>query len=359
MSFGIDIHLIFVAIFAALLTCILCLLILVSQEWHGRFSLDSLNGVQKLHVKPTPRVGGIAIFMGLMVASFSATEGVNDLLQAILWSSLPGFLIGVAEDLTKKIGVLERLLATMSCGLLAWFLTGVAIDRVEIIGIDSLLKVLPVSVAFTAFAVAGVINAFNIIDGFNGLASGMSVLCLSAIGVIAYFENDLILVQTAIVLIALAFGFMVINFPYGKIFLGDGGAYLLGFMVAWLAVLLPIRNPTVSVWSSLLACVYPVMEVLFSIFRRYNRQIHPGHPDRLHLHSLIKSRFVQKNLSGLSPSLQNAVVSPIVWGLQAGPALLAIIFYKHQTTLMIYLLISILLYIWLYRRLTSFARQLR
>jgi UDP-N-acetylmuramyl pentapeptide phosphotransferase/UDP-N-acetylglucosamine-1-phosphate transferase len=88
---------------------------------------------------------------------------------------------------------------------------------------------LPLSVVFTEFAVAGIANDINIIDGFNGLATGTVLIALGSLGYTAYLANDPVLAKVCFVLGGIALGFFLVNYPLGKIFLGDGGAYVLGF----------------------------------------------------------------------------------------------------------------------------------
>lgn len=124
------------------------------------------------------------------------------------------------------------------------------------------------SVVLTAFAVGGVANSINIIDGFNGLASTASTLAFIGYALLAWQVGDAELVGVALVLAACVWGFFWVNWPLGKIFLGDGGSYFVGFSLAWVAVMLIERNPSVSAFAALLVCAHPVIEVLFSIFRR-------------------------------------------------------------------------------------------
>ncbi|MFN5700513.1 MAG: glycosyl transferase, partial [Betaproteobacteria bacterium] len=149
-------------------------------------------------------------------------------------------------------------------------------------------------------------------------------------------------------------GFLVVNFPLGKIFLGDGGAYTLGFWLAWLAVLLIERNPEVSAVAVLLSCAYPVLEVVFSVVRRL-RRAHPAmHPDRLHLHSLVKCRLARKRLAHWPTVMQNASVSPFVWLIALGPACMGAVFWKTPPAAWAGLLAFALVYAVIYRRLALF-----
>lgn len=332
------------------------LTIVVTTRWHGKFSLDGTTGVQKIHAAPTPRIGGVAIFAGLILAYLFSADPVRALFGPLLIAGLPAFCFGVAEDITKRVSVLTRLLATMASGTLAWALTGISITRTEIGGLDAILAWAVVSVSFTAFAVGGVANAVNIIDGFNGLASGTVVICLVAIGLIAEGCGDLELARICFIVCAVTIGFFVLNFPFGKLFLGDGGAYLLGFMLAWLAVSLLHRNPGVSAWAPLLACAYPVFETLFTIARRIWAKTHPGAPDSNHLHSLVKIAIARRYFADWRPYLRNAVVSPFSWAIASVPAAFAVRYATHTGALLIAGTASLMLYLSMYWYVASASK---
>lgn len=101
--------------------------------------------------------------------------------------SLPGFLSGLPEDLTKKVGVKVRLLSIMISAGLAGFFLNAWLGSVQILGIDNLMMAYPfVVAAITCFAVGGAANAFNIIDGYNGLSSMVAVIILSGIAYVAF-----------------------------------------------------------------------------------------------------------------------------------------------------------------------------
>jgi UDP-N-acetylmuramyl pentapeptide phosphotransferase/UDP-N-acetylglucosamine-1-phosphate transferase len=331
-----DLHLPHITLLAgALTTFFICLLIVLTKSWHGHLTLDHSSGVQKFHEAPTPRIGGIALMIGLAVVWFLVLEPVKDVLENMLIASLPAFIFGTAEDLTKKVSVRARLLATIFSGVLAWWMTGISITHVDIWGLDGLLKWLPISVIFTAIAIGGFANSVNIIDGFNGLASGVLFICLAALGMIAYAAGDVVMAKVCFVLGATLTGFFVINYPFGKIFLGDGGAYLFGFLVSWTAILIVARNSMVSPWAVVLACGYPIVEMVFSILRRFVRKVSPSHPDRLHMHSLVRSRIIRKYINEKNTTVKNAVVSPFIWVLAAISSLVGVIFYKNTIILML------------------------
>lgn len=337
--------------FVASLAC--SLLLVLTTRWHGRYSLDATHGVQKFHITPTPRVGGAAIMLGLWLSLGALPAEQQELLLPVLVSAMPAFVFGLAEDLTRCVSVRARLLATIASGVCCWGLTGVTLLHVGVAPVDMMLTWLPASVLFTAVAVGGVANSVNIIDGFNGLASGTVLIGMAALGIIAQDAGDATLAQLCFVICAVTAGFFVVNFPFGKLFLGDGGAYLLGFLLAWMAVMLVYRNPLVSPWAPLLACGYPIFETVFTIVRRLWCRRHPGHPDSWHLHSLVKTAIVARFLRPLPAPLRNACVSPVCWAVALVPAMMAVRFAAVPEALLQGVLASFLLYLSVYAFVVS------
>jgi UDP-N-acetylmuramyl pentapeptide phosphotransferase/UDP-N-acetylglucosamine-1-phosphate transferase len=162
--------------------------------------------------------------------------------------------------------------------------------------------------------------------------------------------GDAPLAMAAALVAAAVTGFWLVNFPWGRLFLGDGGAYFAGFALAWLAVLLPARNASVSPWASLLVCAYPIIEVIYSIVRRKTHHQSPGCADRGHLHSLVATRVVQRRFADMDPTLQNATVSVIMWACTAVPAAAAILLHERTGPLAACILACVMAYHYIYRR---------
>ena len=331
------------------------MILVVTQDWHGHLSIDSHEGIQKFHTHPTPRVGGLAIIIGLSVGHLLAPASVQSLLGPLLVAGIPAFAFGLLEDVTKTVTVRTRLLATMACGVLGWAITGFAITRVNVPIVDWILGYSLVAVTFTAFAVGGIANAINIIDGFNGLASGTVIIILAGLGVICLEVGDPELAAVCVLLAASVAGFLLVNWPFGKLFLGDGGAYFIGFAIAWVAILLLARHPEVSAWAPLLVCAFPVLEVLFSIVRRHRRGLSPGDPDRLHLHSLVKRRVVRQLIPRSSNLVRNSTTGSLMWIASAVPVLIAVLSPLDRSSLIVGLVLCALIYSVVYARLTQFC----
>jgi UDP-N-acetylmuramyl pentapeptide phosphotransferase/UDP-N-acetylglucosamine-1-phosphate transferase len=285
-----------IAAFASLSACSL---IVLTQRWHGGLSLDrTLAGKQKFHKVPVPRIGGAGMVLGVACACALAPGEMDGGVATLTGAALPVFAIGLAEDLTKRVSVRMRFALTLASGLLAWWTLDAVLPRLDLAPLDALLAFLPLALALplTVVAVAGVTNAINIIDGFNGLAGSTAVAILAGTAFLGWRCGDALVLQLALLGIGAAAGFLLLNYPRGLLFMGDGGAYFLGFWCAESAVLLVCRNPSVSAWQVLALHAYPVMEVLYSIFRKkVLRGMCVTMPDRLHLHMLIYRRCGRRN----------------------------------------------------------------
>ena len=325
--------------------------LVLSARAHGRYTMDMGGGLQTFHSRPAPRIGGIAIYVALILAwRISPDPEVARMIAIILVAAVPVLATGLAEDLTRQVPVSARLLAALASAASACSLSAVAISVVDIPLADSLLAHPALALAFTIFAVAGVTNSLNIIDGLHGLASGTAVICILALATISASVGDSALCLASLTIAGAVAGFWLVNFPWGKLFLGDGGAYLVGFALAWLAVLLPTRNPGVSPWASLLVCAYPIIEVIYSMARRRGSRRPASHADRCHLHSLMAERILEPRLRQLDPALRNALGSVPMWACAALPAFAAVALYAHTSWLAAGAAASLLLYHWLYRR---------
>jgi UDP-N-acetylmuramyl pentapeptide phosphotransferase/UDP-N-acetylglucosamine-1-phosphate transferase len=328
-------------------------LVVLTTRWHGAFSLDESTGVQKVHAHPTPRIGGLPMVLGLLAAMWVSPAELQQKLWPWVIAGMPAFVFGFAEDLTKRVSVMHRLLATMASGVLGWYITGYSLTSVDVWGLDWLLQFTVVSVLFTAFAVGGVANAINIIDGLNGLASSMVLWALLGVATLAATLGDVTLANTCLLLAACAAGFFVVNWPLGKLFLGDGGSYFLGFSLAWACVLLIERHSVVSAFAAVLICIHPITEVLYSVYRRKVRQQNPGHPDRLHFHSLVKRRIMQRLLPHSSKTVRNSVGGLLIGCMTLLPAFVMQFTYASTAASLAAVFVLVLGYLLLFRRIVA------
>ena len=187
----------------------------------------------------------------------------------LILSAMPIFVIGLAEDLGYDMTPKVRLIASTISGIVAILFFKVWLSKLGIPGFDVLLLFTPVAILFTIFSTVGVVNAFNLIDGLNGLSSYVSISVAVSLSIISFQVGNL---QFAIFLILLSssiLGFFVLNFPFGKIFLGDAGAYALGHILVWCSILLINNSEEISAFAVLLIFFWPVADTGLAIWRRW------------------------------------------------------------------------------------------
>ena len=314
---------------------------------------------QRMHHHDVSRLGGVGIIIGLVVCvvlavpSGSSTSGLaTHQLFWLLIAGAPVFLIGLAEDITGKMPPILRMLGAIMSVFAASNFLGIVL-HLPFLGGGIWIMLL--SLAFTFFCVAGVINAFNIIDGLNGLATGIGIIATTALGWVAYMLGDMILVYICWITGMAILGFMLLNFPLGKIFLGDGGAYLIGFLGAEISILMVVRHPEVSWFFPMAVFIYPVTEVLFSIYRRMGKNKKAQHADALHLHSLVHKRMNRWRAgSHRYAALRNSISSTFFWVWNAINGLLAVFFWKNLGALVGLCLANIVFYTGMYLHLIYF-----
>jgi UDP-N-acetylmuramyl pentapeptide phosphotransferase/UDP-N-acetylglucosamine-1-phosphate transferase len=336
-------------------TWLLCRLSKVLSIGH-----DSAQGVQKFHINPTSRLGGVSIFLGLAVSGL-AVSGIAEFHQFSFWflmAAIPVWLAGLTEDLTRRVGPTLRLvMATLSAAWLFGTL-GVSVNRTDVWPIDVLLSIPGAPLCVTLLVVSGFTHSMNIVDGFHGLACGLAIIALSGLAYMAWQVGDTLLLQMCMTSMAVVLGFFVFNWPMGAIFLGDAGAYLIGFWVVELGILLAMRNPQISPMAPVVAGLLPLIETLFSMYRRNVIRNHPvNQPDALHLHTLIYRRILfNPSMSYTAKQLNavNAKVALFFWLPAAIFVVLACIFAESSKVQLVLMLSYFMMYNWLYRRLVCF-----
>ncbi|AOJ05781.1 hypothetical protein WS70_23535 [Burkholderia mayonis] len=327
---------------------------------NGMRMLDyDLRGVQKMHMLAVPRIGGVGIaFAAALACCFlSGTAALTPLPAALFACAAPALMAGLLEDVTKRVSPRARFLSVIAAALLGCLILGAVIRRVGLPIVDTALAVVPFAVVFTVVAVTGLTNALNIIDGVNGLSSVVGIFILASIACVAYHVGDAFVMWTALIMIGAIGGFAVWNYPAGLVFLGDGGAYFIGFVIAELLVLLEV-HPAVSTWYAVLVSIYPTWETLFSMYRRKMVRGRPvSAPDCLHLHTLIYRRARRCGAHGCDRHkrlLSNSGTAPFLWLLTLLAVVPATLFWRNGVLMFVSICAFIALYVWLYASIVHF-----
>ena len=289
---------------------VLCVIIIKTAPLHSHLSSDEDSGVQKIHKGVVPRIGGVGLWGGVFAAAsmlYAQAHEASFLVGMIILGSLPVFAAGLVEDITKAVSPLRRLIASGLSGGIGWFL-GFQIGTVEIGFIDSWLGFAPISLAVTIIVVAALANAMNMMDGLNGLSAGYAITAFAIFGVMASIYGVLDIALICFVFAAALLGFFCFNWPLGKIFLGDGGAYFLGVCLAFVAMALAAATPDITQAFTLVILAYPAWEVSHSMARRLLQKTALTAPDHDHLHARLfhywsvtrgKSALMANSLAGI------------------------------------------------------------
>lgn len=322
---------------------------------------------QRFHAGHVPRIGGVAIMAGLFAAAVLAAWGqppdrlplvpvatVGKLLLALL----PAFLGGVWEDCTQRLSVKYRLALTLASAVLVVTLFGTAVPVLGLPWVDPLWQGLPwLGVGLACLAIAGLPHAFNIIDGYNGLAGFVALLVCAALVRVALQVGDREVACVVCCLAGATAGFLVWNYPRGLVFAGDGGAYIWGLVLALASILLVQRNPLVSPWFPMLLLIYPVWETMFSIYRKLARGVSPGVADALHFHQLIYRRLVRgvfHDDEARRMLMRNNRTSPYLWGFTLLTVVPAVLFWRHTEVLMAFCALFVVSYVAAYVAIVRF-----
>ena len=333
-------------IVSTLIALVIAVALIKTGHLHGRHTFDHTKGVQKFHDSQTSRIGGVAIFLAVLISSLVLFRD-NHILYLATFSSIPVFLAGLIEDTTKSVRALIRLLFAIISGFIFVLWSGLNITNIDMPLINIIFQIPALSIIITAIALAGITNAVNIIDGYNGLASGSVIIMFAGLAMLGYRADDQIMLSFSLLHFAATFGFFVLNFPYGRIFLGDGGAYFLGFALGANVIALIERNPELSPWTIVLVLAYPLVETLYSMARK---SVTPGHSphlaDRIHLHHLLHRAWLKPFFIAIGRKhLANPASGAIMWGYPLLSVICAQIGYGHNILSIILFLTLMLVYI--------------
>ena len=341
-----------VALFGSFFVAIL---IVVSGRIHLQYSSRGLSEteVQRSHVGSTPRIGGIAILVGCTYAWYNSDNFSTIYLGYVILSGIPVLIFGLLDDFRLKIRPIFRLLGAALSSIIAILLLETWLNRVDVLFFDHLFLFSPFAIFFTIFATTGVAHSFNLIDGLNGLSLGISLSTSFFLMVIAWITSDALVILLCLVFFLSTLGLFLINFPWGKIFLGDGGAYFQGHSLSWVAILLIVRNPEITPWSILLIFFWPVVETVFSIYRRIHKKKSASIADREHFHQLVFDRIKRLKVFHKNSNFANSFSTFLILPLFIVPSFLAVVFYNDIIKSSMTFFALLVLYVFAYYRMKA------
>jgi UDP-N-acetylmuramyl pentapeptide phosphotransferase/UDP-N-acetylglucosamine-1-phosphate transferase len=324
---------------------------LVAFLWHKKIykklGLKVYAAIQRIHLAETPRLGGLIIVSVLSLYAFLHAEPhVASILKLCLLSMLPLLVIALKEDLFHNVKPTVRLLALLGSGVLFVMNFGGPYPHFE----GTFLKIIfdkPLAlIIFYPIALTALANGSNLTDGVNGLCSTIFLSILGSLLFLAYQVGDNTIMMAAWIVMMLIGSFLMLNYPWGRIFLGDLGAYALAFLTGILTIMFFGRHSEISPWFPVLILIYPMTEVAFSMVRRLYRGKPVFKPDTKHLH--IKIFYFLRKIPQMK-HYANPTVMPLLSMLWIYPLIATPWAFKKPMLILPFILIFCVIYGALYR----------
>jgi UDP-GlcNAc:undecaprenyl-phosphate GlcNAc-1-phosphate transferase len=266
----------------------------VVRSWAvGRGYVDHPDDARRIHSTPTPNVGGIAVAVATLASflvwgAFAVPDlGTRPEILAMLGGGAMIFALGLWDDI-HHLGAATKFAAQVAIASIVFFggvkILGVGFGNVwhsQLVGV--------VSWAATVLWIVGTANAFNLIDGSDGVAGGAAVFASMSMGIVFALYGDPLGALMATILVGATLGFLFFNFPPATVFMGDCGSLFLGFTLATLGVITTQKASTlVAVAIPIVAFGVPLLDTLIAIVRRYLRHEPIFAPDRGHIHHRLR-----------------------------------------------------------------------
>ncbi|NMA90755.1 MAG: undecaprenyl/decaprenyl-phosphate alpha-N-acetylglucosaminyl 1-phosphate transferase [Amphibacillus sp.] len=317
-----------IAFFIALISTFL--LVYPVKKIAFKFGFLDQPNKRKIHRHVTPRIGGLAIFIGVAISLLYLRLN-EPVMPAIITGGIIIVIVGLIDDkyqirpLVKLIGQLAAAIVVMSGGVMIEKITLPFLGMIEFNQFFAIF--------ITVIWIVGVTNAINLIDGLDGLASGVTTIGLISILVMSIMDGNNIVIYLAVVLIASNMGFLYHNFYPATIYMGDTGAMFLGYSIAVISTLGLFKNVTLfSFILPIIILAIPIFDTLFSIVRRMLDGENILLPDKKHIHHrLLEAGFSHK------------VTVLIIYAFSALFGLIAILFSKSSLIVTVVLSIALLL----------------
>ncbi|MFN3740425.1 MAG: glycosyltransferase family 4 protein [Thermodesulfovibrionales bacterium] len=302
-----------------------------------RFGLIDYPDHRKIHSVPTLKIGGFLIFAGYVIGILIYQKFWFPLHLSILLI----FLTGVFGD-KDLIPARQRLLVQALIALTFILISDSVVTDLGIIELPYFLQI-----PFTLIGIVGLVNAYNIVDGMNGLCSGLGIISLFTIAILGHLYGNTEIAMQALLFSGGICGFLIFNLM-GRCFMGDAGSYMIGFMVSSLSVNLASNVKEISAFAFLLNVYIPFFDTLFTIWRRKRLHKDPLKPDKRHLHHILSRRYHSKSRSLI-----------VILSIQLILSGFAILFRGYTSVLIILIILSTLFLIRLwFRRLRLFKISL-
>ncbi|MGY3915250.1 UDP-N-acetylglucosamine--undecaprenyl-phosphate N-acetylglucosaminephosphotransferase [Aeromonas australiensis] len=279
------------------ITAFICLFFL--RKVAKKINLVDRPNERKLHQGAVPLVGGISIYLTLMLALWFKPDLLTSSDIYVLCASVLVIMGAIDDkyDVDYRIRLVVQIL--ISCAMI--FGAGLSLKSLGGLAFGHEIVLGPLSYIVTVFAVLGAINAFNMVDGIDGLLGGLTLVTFGGLAYLNYIDEQLLLARFCLLMMIVVIPYVILNlgFPFGtrrKVFMGDAGSMLIGFTVIW-TLLQGTQGPKAQMYpvTALWLIAIPLIDMVAIMIRRIRKGHSPFKPDREHLHHICMR-------AGLSPN---------------------------------------------------------
>jgi len=255
-------------------------------------------------------------------------------------------LIALKEDIYHDIGPYTRLGGVLISTVIFLAFQPYGLPHIEVPLIKDYLNLPWAAFIFFTIAICSISNGMNLIDGANGLSGMTSISILISLAFLTSRYDTYIFMPIIFCLITLLIIFLFFNYPWGKIFLGDSGAYFLGFLISGMVIIFYARHPELPTWGAVLMLFYPTIEVIFSVIRKKLENKSPFNADPHHLH--LKLFFLIHKSLKKEQRINNCLVMPLLSIIWLSPSVMIPWVYDDTILIVAALIIMSIIYCGLY-----------
>jgi len=284
------------------------ILIPIFSEVAVRLNTLDVPNERKVHARPIPKSGGIAMVLGVLVpVAFWAPEG--EFLRAVMVGTGIVVLFGLIDDV-KDLGYGGKFIGQIVAALVVIFYGGLTIADLGLMLPAGVALPGWLSVPLTLVVIVGVTNAVNLADGLDGLAGGICLLCFACLAFLAYLSDNFLVALVAVAVVGAIFGFLRFNTYPASLFMGDTGSQFLGFLAITLSLGLTQTNAPLSSVVPLLLVGFPVLDTLYVMTARVAAGVSPFTADKNHFHhKLLRHGFFHTEAVMIIYVIQAALVT--------------------------------------------------
>ncbi len=324
---------------------VFCLVIIYWKKILNKINIKSYTKKQRIHENEVPRIGGLIIFL-IYISYFAIFNyNLNNFFTSIFISFFPLLIISAKEDLYQNTKPLNRIMIMVLATSIFFAVDKTVFPKLEFILVVNLFNNFYFMLAFFIFSVLVIVNGTNFIDGSNGLMSTTILSQLFCIIFLSLEVGDEFTFSICIILVLPIIIFLIFNFPLGKLFMGDLGAYFFGFTVSMIIIKFFGKHPDLLSWNAILILFYPSIEILFSFLRKiFYEKTAPMQEDNLHLHTII---FDYGKFKNINTKIMNNLILIFLCPFWISPIFI-VRYYKDLNIIIISIIMLILIYVILY-----------